>query len=42
VADKLSMAPRTVNVHLTSIYSKIGVTSRTAATRYALENHLVP
>lgn len=42
VADKLSMAPRTVNVHLTSIYSKIGVTSRTAATRYALENRLVP
>lgn len=42
VADRLNMAPRTVNVHLTSIYSKIGVSSRTAATRYALENHLVP
>jgi len=41
VAQELVISARTVNSHLTSIYSKIGVTSRSAATRYALEHHLV-
>lgn len=41
VAEKLVLAPRTVNVHLTSIYSKLGVNSRTAATRYAFDQHLI-
>ncbi len=41
VAEQLVISPRTVNTHLTSIYSKIGVTSRAAATRYAIEHHLV-
>jgi ATP/maltotriose-dependent transcriptional regulator MalT len=41
VADALVIAPRTVNVHLTSIYGKLGVSSRTAATRYAIEHQLV-
>src|SRR5258708_38311655 len=41
VAERLVISPRTVNPHLTSIYSKIGVTSRVAATRYAIEHHLV-
>jgi len=41
VAQQLVISPRTVNTHLTSIYDKIGVTSRSAATRYALEHHLV-
>jgi len=40
VAEKLVISPRTVDTHLTSIYSKIGVSSRSAATRYALEHHL--
>jgi predicted ATPase/DNA-binding CsgD family transcriptional regulator len=40
VAEQLVISPRTVNSHLTSIYAKIGVTSRSAATRYALEHHL--
>jgi DNA-binding CsgD family transcriptional regulator/tetratricopeptide (TPR) repeat protein len=40
VADQLVISPRTVNGHLRSIYSKIGVTSRSAATRYALDHHL--
>ena len=40
VAGKLVISPRTVDTHLTSIYSKIGVSSRSAATRYALEHHL--
>jgi DNA-binding CsgD family transcriptional regulator len=41
VAEQLVISPRTVDTHLTSIYSKIGVSSRSAATRYALEHHLV-
>jgi DNA-binding CsgD family transcriptional regulator len=41
VAEALVISPRTVNTHLTSIYSKIGVSSRSEATRYALEQHLV-
>jgi DNA-binding NarL/FixJ family response regulator len=41
VAEQLVISPRTVNWHLTSIYSKIGVSSRSAATRYAIEHHLV-
>jgi DNA-binding NarL/FixJ family response regulator len=40
VAEQLVISPRTVNWHLTSIYSKIGVTSRSAATRFAIEQHL--
>ena len=41
VAERLIISPRTVDTHLTSIYSKIGVSSRVAATRYAIEHHLV-
>jgi predicted ATPase/DNA-binding CsgD family transcriptional regulator len=41
VAEQLVISPRTVNWHLTSIYSKIHVSSRSAATRYAIEHHLV-
>ena len=41
VAEQLVISPRTVNGHLRSIYSKIGVTSRSAATRYAVDHHLV-
>ena len=41
VAEKLVISPRTVNTHLSSIYSKLGVNSRTAATRYALEQKLI-
>jgi predicted ATPase/DNA-binding CsgD family transcriptional regulator len=40
VAERLVISPRTVNFHLTSIYSKLQVSSRSAATRYALESHL--
>jgi predicted ATPase/class 3 adenylate cyclase/DNA-binding CsgD family transcriptional regulator len=40
VAKLLVISPRTVNSHLTSIYGKIGVSTRTAATRYAFEHHL--
>jgi DNA-binding NarL/FixJ family response regulator len=41
VAERLVISPRTVDTHLTSIYSKIAVSSRVAATRYATEHHLV-
>ncbi|SRR5216683_724685 len=41
VAGRLVISPRTVNTHLTSIYNKLGVDSRTAATRYAVERQLV-
>jgi DNA-binding CsgD family transcriptional regulator/tetratricopeptide (TPR) repeat protein len=40
VAEQLVISPRTVNWYLTSIYHKLGVPSRSAATRYALEHHL--
>jgi DNA-binding CsgD family transcriptional regulator len=41
VAEKLVITRRTVNWYLTSIYDKIGVSSRSAATRYAIEHDLV-
>src|SRR6266487_2895498 len=41
VAEQLVISARTVNTHLTSIYGKIQVSSRSAATRYAIEHHLV-
>ncbi len=41
IAEQLIISPRTVTTHLTSIYNKLGVASRTAATRFAIERHLV-
>ncbi len=41
IAEKLVLSPRTVHTHISSIYVKLGVTSRSAATRYAIEHHLV-
>ena len=41
IAKELVISPRTVNAHLTSIYSKIQVSSRSAATRYAIDRKLV-
>jgi DNA-binding NarL/FixJ family response regulator len=41
VAEHLVISRRTVNWHLTSIYSKLQVSSRSAATRYAIEQKLV-
>jgi len=40
VAERLVISPRTVHSHLNSIYSKLGISSRSAATRYAFEHDL--
>ncbi|HEU5228825.1 MAG TPA: LuxR C-terminal-related transcriptional regulator [Ktedonobacteraceae bacterium] len=41
IAEQLVISPRTVNRHTTSLYSKLGVCSRAAATRSAMEYHLL-
>ena len=41
IAERLVIGVVTVNSHVRSIYSKLGVTSRAAATRYALEHQLL-
>ena len=38
IAEKLTISPKTVNIHVSSIYKKLEITSRTAATRYAIAN----
>ncbi|MFW6074170.1 MAG: helix-turn-helix transcriptional regulator [Chloroflexota bacterium] len=40
VAEQLFISPRTVGRHLSSIYDKLGVNSRTAATAFAYEHDL--
>jgi len=41
IAEHLVISPRTVNRHTISLYSKLNVSSRAAATRYAIEHHLL-
>jgi DNA-binding NarL/FixJ family response regulator len=41
IAEQLVLSLHTVHAHLRTIYSKLGVTSRSAATRYAFEHQLV-
>ena len=41
VAEDLFISPRTVNWHLGSVYRKLGCSSRTEATRFAVENDLL-
>ncbi len=40
IAEKLVLSSRTVHSHISSIYRKLAITSRSAATRYAIEHHL--
>jgi DNA-binding NarL/FixJ family response regulator len=40
IAERLVVSLRTVHAHLRSIYRKLGVGSRSAATRWAVEHHL--
>jgi predicted ATPase/DNA-binding CsgD family transcriptional regulator len=41
IAEQLVIGLVTVNSHVRSIYNKLGINSRAAATRYALEHHLL-
>ena len=41
IAKQLVISPNTVGIHVQSIYGKLGVSSRSEATRYAVEQHLV-
>ena len=41
IAKYLVLSPHTVNAHIHSIFSKLAVQSRSAATRYALDHQLV-
>jgi non-specific serine/threonine protein kinase len=41
VAARLFLSPRTVGQHLRSIYNRLGVGSRTAAARFAIEHDLM-
>jgi len=41
IGEHLGRSTRTIDAHLRSIYAKIGVPSRSAATRYAVELGIV-
>ena len=41
IGKELFISPNTVNRHLSSVYRKIGASSRAAATRFASEHNLV-
>jgi two-component system, NarL family, response regulator len=42
ISRQLWLSEHTVKFHLTNIYRKLGVSNRTGAVRYAVENELVP
>lgn len=42
IARRLEISPKTADRHIQNTYRKIGVSSRAAATLYAIENGLVP
>ena len=41
IAERLDISYRTASTHLTSIFNKLGINSRVAAVRFAVENRLV-
>jgi DNA-binding NarL/FixJ family response regulator len=42
ISQQLWLSEHTVKFHLTNIYRKLGVTNRSGAVRYAVENELAP
>jgi DNA-binding NarL/FixJ family response regulator len=42
IGAKLHISPKTVDHHVSSILTKLGVPSRSQATRIAREQHLLP
>ena len=40
LAEELGVSTRTIDAHLRSVYAKLGVKSRSAATGYAIEHDL--
>jgi DNA-binding CsgD family transcriptional regulator len=42
IAERLIISPRTVTTHLDPIYTRLGINSRTALVRYAIEVGLLP
>ncbi len=41
IASELFLSERTVHRHVTNIFDKLGVRSRTAAASYAIQHHIV-
>ena len=41
IADRLIISLLTVKAHMRSLYNKLGISSRSAATRYAIEHQLL-
>jgi ATP/maltotriose-dependent transcriptional regulator MalT len=41
IAEQLIISLLTVKAHMRSLYNKLGINSRSAATRYAIEHHLM-
>jgi ATP/maltotriose-dependent transcriptional regulator MalT len=41
IAERLVVSLPTINTHVAALFNKLGVNSRSAATRYAVEHHLV-
>ncbi len=41
IAEQLVISLLTVKAHMRSLYNKLGISSRSAATRYAIEHHLM-
>jgi len=41
IAKRLMISPLTVKAHVRLLYTKLGISSHSAATRYAIEHHLI-
>lgn len=41
IAEQLVISLLTVKAHMRSLYNKLAISSRSAATRYAIEHHLM-